>query len=166
MKSPRSLLIVGLLFMLGGALALADVVQGFVAGRVHLDLGVIQLPIGIGIGLLAHSAYWRRWAIGLIGLIGLGYVIAAAALCFGLAAGSVEFRPWFGEPKTIPSIWVLPFVWVAFLFLRWQHSVLEREDVLLLFHPDPERSLTSSDLHGRSCTAPPLVPSKRKSGSL
>lgn len=54
-ESPIALLLVAGLFMLWGVLAIAKNLIALADGRLFLNLGIVQLPIGIG--LLAHSAF-------------------------------------------------------------------------------------------------------------
>ncbi len=77
---PKRVLIIGLLFVLGGVLAIWSIIEAAMHNRISLNFGVFLLPVGIG--LLrgrASSQWWARfWIIlGYITLVALGCLVFA-----------------------------------------------------------------------------------------
>lgn len=129
-KSPLALILVAGIFMVWGALATVKTLSALADGRLLLNLGIVQLPIGFG--LLAHNAFWRR---GALVFLWLGYL---GVLLFGVLAVTgtpMNFTTWFGAEGTLPSHYAFPIGLALFLLFRWQHRVLDRPDVVELFYP-------------------------------
>src|SRR5690242_8259267 len=87
---PKRVLILGLLFVLGGVTAIWSIIEAAMNSRINLNFGVLLLPVGIG--LLrgrASSQWWARfWII-------LGYIALIALVCFVLAFPQNAKASWF-----------------------------------------------------------------------
>ena len=107
---PKRILIIGILFCLGGALAILEVVSDLFRSHVNLNFAVLLLPVGIGILKGKKSSQWwgRFWII-------LGYIAC------GLLAGASIIWPENvtanGLGREIRGSEAVPFVLLgAFLF--------------------------------------------------
>jgi len=102
-RMPKRVLIIGLLFVLGGLFSIWSIVEAGMHNRLNLNFGVLLLPVGLG--LLrgrASSQWWARfWII-------LGYVSLIAMVCLVLAYPQGAKASWFGTQikggKAIPYV--------------------------------------------------------------
>ena len=128
-RLPGALKIVAALFVIGGILAVIEVVVSLMRNRLSLNFGVLGLFIGVG--LLRLRRGWRTCAVvflwfGLIllpivFLLGLLGVIPAYLQIFGVRVARV--------PGWTVSAAAIPF----FLLVLWQYRVLVRPDIRSLF---------------------------------
>lgn len=95
---PKRILLIGVLFCLGGLSAIWDVLSGLSESRLNLNFAVFLLPVGIGLlrGKRRSLGWARFWII-------LGYV-----LCGVLAVGAVVspgsvHATWFGTKLQGPA---------------------------------------------------------------
>src|SRR5688500_3622266 len=79
-KRPTSLTVVAWLFILVGVVVVVNTVISAVRGSLHVNLGVLAIPAGIG--LLRASHGWRSFCLCLIWLGLVGSVILAAVAVF------------------------------------------------------------------------------------
>jgi hypothetical protein len=75
---PKRVLIIGLLFMLFGALAIWTVIEAALRNRIYLNFGVFLFPVGIGLlrGKISSRWWARMWII--LGYLGIGLMIVLA----------------------------------------------------------------------------------------
>lgn len=78
---PKRILIIGILFCLGGILAISEVLAALLQSHFNINFAVLMLPIGIGILKGKKSSQWwaRFWII-------LGYIV-----CILLMGASIAF---------------------------------------------------------------------------
>lgn len=121
-KMPVSLIIVACLFILGGILALIEIISAFMRGKISLNIGVIG--IFIGWGLLAFNRGWRIAA--LIFLILIIIFIPIASMFYINQPSSGFSVHVFGnklprDPKLIfliDIICLLPVIWSYWVLTR------------------------------------------------
>lgn len=88
---PKRILILGLLFLLGGLSALWSIIEAGMEGRIYLNFAVLTLPVGIGLLCGSPAAqWWARFCIV------LGYLLVAALACLSLAYPQNARAVWFG----------------------------------------------------------------------
>lgn len=132
-KMPKRVLLIGILFCLGGVLAIWDVVSDLSRGHIDINLAVFLLPVGIGLLKGKRTSQWwaRLWVI-------LGYVA-----CFLLATASPEnvTASWFGrEMKGDAAVPYVVSVAVAFaLALLVIHRLLYSEKAMAFFSRGSEQ---------------------------
>lgn len=130
---PKRVLLIGILFCLGGVLAIWDVVSDLSRGHIDINLAVFLLPVGIGLLKGKRTSQWwaRLWVI-------LGYVA-----CFLLATASPEnvTASWFGrEMKGDAAVPYVVSVAVAFaLALLVIHRLLYSEKAMAFFSRGSEQ---------------------------
>ena len=75
---PKRILIIGILFCLGGLLAIWEVASDLFRSHINLNFAVLMLPVGIGILKGKKSSQWwaRFWII--LGYIGCGLLVLAS----------------------------------------------------------------------------------------
>jgi hypothetical protein len=118
---PKRILLIGLLFVLGGVFSIWSIIEAAMHNRIHLNFGVLMLPTGIG--LLrgrASSQWWARfWIL-------LGYLALLAMVCMVLAYPESAKASWFGTQirggKAIP--YVLAIAALVGVALRILHRLL------------------------------------------
>ena len=128
-KAPTSLKVVAVLFIVGGILAVIEMLVALTQRRISINFGVLGLFIGPG--LLKFSRGWRTCGLVLlwIGLVGFPIIFL-----IGLT-GSVpaHFTVFHVKMARIRSWWVSVGVIPFFLLVLWQYRVLTRPDVRRLF---------------------------------
>jgi hypothetical protein len=132
---PPDLKIVAYLFVIFGLLAVCEVIVSLFARRLSLNLGVLQLPIGIGILNLRRG--WRTCALVFLAL-GLMFV---PVFCLGLLfppLGTVDFRVFGLRVGDASKGIVLAIAVAAFCLMIWQFRVLTRSDIRRLFSLGPQ----------------------------
>jgi len=128
-NAPTALKIVAVLFIIGGVLAVIEILVALTHGRININFGVLGLFIGPG--LLKFSRGWRTcglvflW-IALVGfpiifLIGLTGTVPAHFTVFGMRMARI--------PSWLVSVGVIPF----FALVLWQYRVLTRPYIRRLF---------------------------------
>ena len=132
MKRPISLLIIAILFIIGGGLAGWEIVHSLMHDRISPNLAVCLLFVGVG--LLKLKASSRRWAIA---WIVLGYILCAILLygyfLFGhfnavsVIVGENEIK----GPLRFLLGSSLPLIFA--MILIWMHRTLRRPDIVALF---------------------------------
>ena len=118
MKRPIGLTIIGFLFVLGGALALFEIVWDLSHRRLNLNFAALMIPVGIG--LLKGRSSSRSWAKFWIGF----FVVLLSALLLAYPFFSESYHIRFGHEElhgamrhivavTIPILLILPgaFAW-------------------------------------------------------
>jgi serine/threonine protein kinase len=132
-KRPWQLILVSALFIFSGCVSIWDVVCGLSKSVFSLDLGILALPMGIG--LLRLRPWWRRVAIAEI----LMSLVAASLMAASAMAGHRLGRSKFLHsviymrslvPDTAPGI-IVAALYPGFLL--WQVFVLMRADTKALF---------------------------------
>jgi cellulose synthase/poly-beta-1,6-N-acetylglucosamine synthase-like glycosyltransferase len=119
---PKRILIIGLVFCLGGIHATWEMLSALMDSRIFLDVGALMLPVGIG--LLrgrARSRWWARvWIL-------IGYAICAIALVIALFNPQSVSISW-PAPGTrgIPALpYAFACLFLAFLTLHIMQRLLD-----------------------------------------
>jgi hypothetical protein len=133
---PVSLTVVGLLWVFDGSMAAWGMLRGLFGGSFTVNLGVLFVPVGLG--LLALRPAWRTAA--------LAFTWFALAVWTVLAVAFFLSRPvdlsMVDMPLDLVPLWVPAWlVVVPFLILVWQLYVLCRADVARLFAGGEPRPL-------------------------
>lgn len=131
-KRPFSLNVVAILFVLGGILALIEILVAYSNNRLKLDSGV--LGFFIGPGLIALRPFWRTCALVLLWISMIGLPLFSLVML--THAGPVDFT-FFGQkvgqiPKGLAIVGTVAF----FALAVWKYRVLTRADVRALFQTD------------------------------
>ena len=121
---PKRIIIIGLLFCLGGLFAIWDVVSGLFHDRLSINFAVLLLPVGIG--LLrgkSRSQWWARfWII-------LGYITCAALVILPILSPRSVHAEWFDTklhgPEAVPYVIGIGLVSAVLLFIL--HKLLYSE---------------------------------------
>ena len=100
---PKRILLIGLLFCVGGILAIWDVVTSLCRSCLDLNFGVLLLPVGIGLLRGKPSSQWwaRFWII--LGYIGCGLLVSAA-IVWPDAAYATWFDSQLRGPAAVPYV--------------------------------------------------------------
>jgi hypothetical protein len=128
-KPPTSLVVVAVLFILGGASAVFEAIIALLHGSVDLNFGVLGLFIGPG--LLRFSRGWRTCALVFtwLGLLGLPII----AVMFLISSLPLDITV-VGQKVGNLSKFIGVFAGVTIFALTvWQYRVLTRPDVRRLF---------------------------------
>lgn len=126
---PTSLIVVAVLFILFGVLSVFEVLIALLHGRISINLGVLNLFVGLG--LLRLSRGWRTcglvflW-IALIGLPLFALLILATARPLDLSL----FGRKIGHAHDGLGLLVAA---AMFALVLWEYRVLTRPDVRRLF---------------------------------
>ncbi len=128
-RNPLPLTIIGVLFFLSGCTAAWDFVNSIPHGIYSINVGILGIPIAIG--LLRHRSWWRRTALaGLLFALTGTLAVAAFAVAGDFLPGEVYFT-FFG-----PELTGLARVWIGLVaggLFFWMFRVLIRSDVKALF---------------------------------
>lgn len=87
MKRPTSITLTGVLFIIGGFLAVCGIIYDLLHDHLNLNFAVLMMPVGFG--LLKGRSSSRRWARFWIGLFSL--VSAILLICY----------PFFGDSYSV-----------------------------------------------------------------
>jgi hypothetical protein len=126
---PTSLVVVAVLFVIGGVCSVIEVVLSLLHGHVNINFGVLGLFIGPG--LLGLRQGWRTCALVFIWIGLIGFPIAA--LVFLFAAGPLNFAVFGQKIGHAPKLLGILMGAVLFALTLWEYSVLTRSDVRRLF---------------------------------
>lgn len=129
---PISLVIVAVLFFIGGAFAVIEVMTSLMHGRININFGVLGLFIGPG--LLRLRRGWRTCALVFIWIALIGVPIVA--LLFLAAEGPLDFRVFGQKVGHASKTAGLIMVGLSFVVALWKYRVLTRRDVRRLFGVD------------------------------
>jgi uncharacterized membrane protein (DUF485 family) len=132
-KMPKRVLVIGLLFCLGGVCAIWDVLSALFRSCLNLNFAVLLLPVGIGLLRGKPSSQWwaRFWII-------LGYVLCGLLVVFvPLLPGSAH-ATWFGTdlhgPEAVPYVIGMALFFAVLLFVL--HKLLYSEKANRFFRRD------------------------------
>ena len=126
---PSALKIVAWLFIIGGILAVIEVVVALTQNRISINFGVLGLFIGPG--LLRLRRGWRTCALV---FLWIGLIIFPIIFLLGLSGTIPAYFGVFGiKLARIPSWWVSVGTIPFFLLVFWEYRVLTRPDVRSLF---------------------------------
>jgi hypothetical protein len=127
---PTALKVVAWLFIINGVLTALKMAAALFAGRIDIDFGVIEIPIGWG--LLRLNRGWRTVALVFLVIALVGIPIIAIFVAF--SSGGAFTISLFGLPigATDKTVFLLVAA-IAFAIVAWQFSVLNRKDVRDLF---------------------------------
>jgi len=128
---PKRIIIVGILFCLGGALAIWEVLSGLFQSHIYLNFAVFLLPVGIGLlrGKL-RSQWWARfWII-------LGYIFCVILVVLAIVSPRNAHASWFGREiagsQAIP--YILLFSALLAVSLVVMHRLLYSEKAVAYFN--------------------------------
>jgi len=126
---PVSLIVVAILFILGGISAVIEVVVSLMNSHININFGVLGLFIGPG--LLRLSRGWRTCALVFlwIALIGIP-IIMIVIISHSAPLNFTLFGQKVGHASKELGLAVAAIVFVVVL---WQYRVLTRPDVRALF---------------------------------
>lgn len=132
---PKRILIIGLMFCIGGGLAIWEVVSDLLRSHLNFNFAVLLLPVGIG--LLrgrSTSRWWARFWI-VLGYFGCALLIVAAIVSPGNVNAS-----WFD--RKISGAEAVPYVIVGSvlfgLLLCFVHRLLYSPKASAFFNPISE----------------------------
>lgn len=112
---PLRILIIGILFCLGGLSAIWDVLSSLFRSHINLNFAVLLLPVGIGLLRGRPSSQWwaRFWII-------LGYIMCIAMVVLVISSPANAHASWFGRriegPSAVPYAIVVATLAALFLF--------------------------------------------------
>ena len=144
---PASLKAVAILFILGGILAVIEVLVALAHGGINVNFGVLGLFIGPG--LLGLRPGWRTCALVFLWIAMIGIPIFLALML--VYAGHLEvsvFGQKFGH--TSKGLGVV-FAFVSFSLALWQYRVLTRPDIRRLFGLVTDQHIRESQPDDTSC---------------
>lgn len=129
---PRSITIIGVLYIVGGLLAIGDVISDLFRDHININFAVCLLFVGIGLLKLKESS--RRWAIF---WIVVGYMISALLFVgyFAFPNYSVKWDRAEVHGLLRPVIG-LGIPMILGLLLVWMHTILRRPDIIAVFRKD------------------------------
>lgn len=126
---PSALKIVAWLFIIGGILAVIEVMVALTQNRISINFGVLGLFIGPG--LLKLRRGWRTCALV---FLWIGLIIFPIIFLLGLSGTVPGYFEVFGvKVARIPSWWVSVGVIPFFLLVLWIYRVLTRPEIRALF---------------------------------
>jgi hypothetical protein len=129
-EMPRDLQIVGYVTIVFGVMSALEMVLRLFNGNLHLDFGILQIPIGLGLLRLEPSC--RRWALVFLSLAFVLSLAFTGATILGAQPDLVVFGEWIG---TAPKPLALALAITSGLLTVWEFKVLNREEVRRLFEP-------------------------------
>ncbi|MCP4645338.1 MAG: hypothetical protein GY851_33150 [bacterium] len=126
---PTPLKVVAYLFILGGVLAVLEVLMALLHSSINLNFGVLGLFVGPG--LLRLSRGWRTCGLVLIwiGMVGIAIV---GVLMLGYS-GPIDFTLFGAKVGYVPKGVGVVMCMLLFGLLVWEYYVLTRPDVRRLF---------------------------------
>lgn len=126
---PLSLIVVAVLFFLGGLLSILDVLMSLAEGNVNLDLGVLGVFIGIGLYRLRPG--WRTCALVFtwMGLI----IFPVVGVIFLFIPGPAQLDLPGQSTIDVPGFIGTAVCALLFAFCYWEYRVLNRPDIRALF---------------------------------
>jgi len=129
---PSALRIVAWLFIIGGILAVIEVLVALTQSRISINFGVLGLFIGPG--LLRLRRGWRTCALV---FLWIGLIVFPLIFLLGLSGTIPAYFEVFGiKMARIPSWWVSVGTIPFFLLVFWQYRVLTRPQIRTLFGLD------------------------------
>ncbi len=130
---PKRILIIGLLFCLGGICAIWDVLSDLFQSRLNLNFGVLLLPVGIGLLSGKQSSQWwaRFWII--LGYIGCGLLVILVILS-PESAHATRFDTKLQGSQAVPYVIGGALFFAVLLFIL--HRLLYSEKANRFFRRD------------------------------
>lgn len=120
-----------MLHLLGGVIAAIGAVMQVMSSHVNIELGILGIPIYIG--LLGLKAGWRTVALV---LLWIGMIFAPVAFFLGFVLSEpVSVRGLVVQLSRASPVLLALFAAGAFLLNLWQYRVLTRADIRDLFLP-------------------------------
>jgi len=132
---PKRIIIIGILFCLGGFLAIWEVLSDLFRSHINLNFAVFMLPVGIG--LLRgkpRSQWWARfWII-------LGYILCALLVMIVILSPGNAHASWLG--REIRGSGAIPYVLLVSALLAValiaMHKLLYSEKAKVYFNRTSE----------------------------
>ena len=138
---PKRIITIGVLFCLGGALAIWEVLSDLVQSHINLNFAVLLLPVGIGLlrGKLSSQWWARFWII-------LGYILCALLVVLVIMSPDNANASWFGREITgssaVPYVLVISALLAVFLVVI--HKLLYSEKAIAYFNQSSEQGVDSN----------------------
>jgi hypothetical protein len=126
---PTSLVVVAVLFIIGGIYAVIEILIFFMHREININFGVLGLFIGPG--LLRLSRGWRTCALVFIWIALIGVPIIALLLL--ATKGPLDFNVFGQTVGHVSKAAGLIVAGVVFVVALWEYRVLTRLDVRRLF---------------------------------
>lgn len=133
---PKRILLIGLLFCLGGIGAIWDVFADLFVSRINVNFAVLLLPVGVGLLRGNRSSQWwaRFWII-------LGYFLCGLLLVLALVSPGAAYATWFQReirgPEAVPYVIMLGILFLV--LLAAMHALLYSEKASSYFEKKSER---------------------------
>jgi hypothetical protein len=128
-RIPVALKMVAILFIVAGVLAIVEIVIALMRNHLNINLGVLNLFIGLG--LLRLSRGWRTCALVFLWIAIIGLPIVAVVFLGSDVPLELKL---FGQKIGHASKGLATtFVAVLFVVVLWQYWVLTRADIRKLF---------------------------------
>jgi hypothetical protein len=126
---PRDLRIVGYITIAFGLLSTFDMIVRLLKGGLHVDFGIVQIPIGLG--LLRLQPMSRRLAVV---FLSLAFLLLLIFIGFTIVSPQPPDLMLFGDwAGTAPRPFALALSIASGILIAWEFNVLRREDVQRLF---------------------------------
>lgn len=100
---PKRVLLVGLLFCLGGAFAIWDIVEDLTRSTINFNLSVLLLPVGIGLlrGKTSSLGWAKFWIV-------LGWLVCGLGIVLVFIFPQKAYVTWFDNkiqgPEAVPLV--------------------------------------------------------------
>lgn len=127
----RSLAAVAWSFIILGSLGVAAMVYAFLTGNVSVELGVLLIPLGVG--LLRRSPLARTLAIVIAWFTAVAALVFAVVLWF--VHGSLEMQVCTVKVGQVSKLVACLVLLAYFVLALWQQSVLLQPSVRRQFEP-------------------------------
>ena len=134
---PKRILIIGLLFCLGGFLAICKVLAELSQSHLNLNFAVFMLPVGIGLlrGKLRSQKWAGFWII-------LGYIFCALLVVLVMVSPGNAHASWFGTElrgsRAIPYVLLMSVVFAV--ALNAMHKLLYSAKAKAYFNRTSEQN--------------------------
>lgn len=139
---PKRILLIGLLFCLGGVGAIWVILADLFASRINVNFAVLLFPVGGGLLRGKRSSQWWAgfWII-------LGYIICALLLVIALVSPDAAYVTWFQReirgPEAVPSVVAIGILFL--LLFAALHMLLYSEKASSYFEQKIERDAAPND---------------------
>lgn len=126
---PLRLAMVAWVFMVIGAVELADGIRLALQGTLSTDLGAI-LYVGLGVGLMR---LWESWRIAALVLLWVILISLGSFLVLATFGGGTSQLVIHGAQALAPRWWSIAFGAAMFVVFLWQVRVLSHPEIASLF---------------------------------
>jgi serine/threonine protein kinase len=136
-RRPAALTVAGVLFILAGVFSICEISSAAWHGANQVVLGILCLPVGIG---LLRLRWWWRWCALVCVWVGFASLLLLLVVLIGRANGvtlipfasAVNFFGW--QPDPVQTTWLEVILFLGeMVLLLWMHRVLTRPGIKALF---------------------------------